>query len=77
MREDETPNPSNSTFSALGMSELKALRSTMLEYVRVFRSLEDFGVMMESLGEVNGGSGTGTTEDNPALDATGNAKDGT
>lgn len=77
MREDEVPDASHSTFSTLGMNELKALKSTMLEYVRVFRSLEDFGVMMESLAERNNGNNTEAKEGSNDLDATGKPKDAT
>lgn len=63
MREDETPNPVHSTFNTLGMNELKSLKKTMLEYVRAFRSLEDFGVMMDSLPQLNMDEKTETTED--------------
>lgn len=77
MREDEIPNPSHSTFSTLGMNELKALKRTMLEYVRVFRSLEDFGVMMESLAELNNRNNVEAKEGNNDLDATGKSKGAT
>lgn len=77
MREDEIPDPSHSTFGTLGMNELKVLKDTMLEYVRVFRSLEDFGVMMENLPELNVSERTTTIGDNDGLNGTGRTKDTT